>query len=102
MRFMANAFEVEARSSRAPRVGLFIPCYIDQLYPRVGMATLEILEGCGLEGGVPAGQACCGQRIADTGCPRGRPASCWICSKEWKSPRCAGPTSAAASAAHLP
>ena len=25
------------------RVGLFIPCYVDQFYPDVGMATLELL-----------------------------------------------------------
>ena len=25
-------------------VGLFIPCYIDQLYPHVGITTLELLE----------------------------------------------------------
>ena len=33
----------------AMRVGLFIPCYIDQLYPRVGMATVEVLEHFGVE-----------------------------------------------------
>nr|HAD50861.1 Fe-S oxidoreductase [Algoriphagus sp.] len=27
-----------------PHVGLFIPCYVDQFYPQVGIATLEILE----------------------------------------------------------
>ena len=27
-----------------PTVGLFIPCYVDQFYPQVGMATLELLE----------------------------------------------------------
>ena len=26
------------------RVGLFVPCYIDQLYPRVGLATVDVLE----------------------------------------------------------
>ncbi len=31
------------------RVGLFVPCYIDQFYPDVAMATLEILEGLGIE-----------------------------------------------------
>ena len=30
------------------KVGLFIPCYIDQFYPQVGVATLQLLEkhGC--------------------------------------------------------
>ena len=26
------------------RVGLFVPCYIDQFYPDVAMATVEVLE----------------------------------------------------------
>jgi L-lactate dehydrogenase complex protein LldE len=51
-----------------PRVGLFIPCYIDQLYPRVGMATLELLEQCGVRVAYPEGQTCCGQPMANTGC----------------------------------
>lgn len=51
-----------------PHVGLFIPCYIDQLYPDVGFATLELLEkhGCTVE--FPAAQTCCGQPMANTGC----------------------------------
>lgn len=51
-----------------PHVGLFIPCYIDQLYPDVGFATLELLEkhGCTVE--FPVEQTCCGQPMANTGC----------------------------------
>jgi L-lactate dehydrogenase complex protein LldE len=51
-----------------PRVGLFIPCYVDQLYPRVGMATVEILERFGCEVEFPEQQTCCGQPMANTGC----------------------------------
>jgi L-lactate dehydrogenase complex protein LldE len=47
---------------------LFIPCYIDQLYPRVGLATLELLEQCGVRVEYPDGQTCCGQPMANTGC----------------------------------
>ncbi|MCB1233426.1 MAG: (Fe-S)-binding protein, partial [Verrucomicrobiae bacterium] len=50
------------------RVGLFIPCYIDQLFPDVGIATLELLERFGCEVDFPAGQTCCGQPMANTGC----------------------------------
>lgn len=50
------------------RVGLFIPCYIDQLYPDVGMATLELLQRVGCEVDFPAEQTCCGQPMANTGC----------------------------------
>ncbi|MEZ6046681.1 MAG: heterodisulfide reductase-related iron-sulfur binding cluster [Planctomycetaceae bacterium] len=51
-----------------PRVGLFIPCYIDQFYPDVGLATLEVLERFGCEVDYPAAQTCCGQPMANTGC----------------------------------
>ena len=50
------------------RVGLFIPCYVDQLYPGVGMATLAILERLGLEVDYPEDQTCCGQPMANAGC----------------------------------
>ncbi len=50
------------------RVGLFIPCYIDQCYPRVGLATLEVLRRCGVEPEYPRGQTCCGQPMANSGC----------------------------------
>ncbi len=51
-----------------PTVGLFIPCYVDQLYPHVGMATVELLEKCGVHVEFPAAQTCCGQPMANTGC----------------------------------
>ncbi|GMQ80550.1 MAG: (Fe-S)-binding protein [Planctomycetia bacterium] len=50
------------------RVGLFIPCYIDQVYPDVGVATLELLERHGVEVDFPEAQTCCGQPMANTGC----------------------------------
>ena len=49
------------------RVGLFIPCYVDQLYPNVGMATVKVLERFGVEVDFPEGQTCCGQPMANTG-----------------------------------
>ena len=52
------------------KVGLFIPCYIDQFYPQVGIATLELLEKLGCEAEYPPGQTCCGQPMANTGCER--------------------------------
>lgn len=50
------------------RVGLFVPCYIDQMYPDIGMATLELLERFGCEVEFPEAQTCCGQPMANTGC----------------------------------
>ena len=48
-------------------IGLFIPCYIDQLYPQVGIATLHILERLGLSVTYPTNQTCCGQPMANSG-----------------------------------
>lgn len=49
------------------RVGLFIPCYVDQFYPRVGIATLQLLEKFGCEVVYPPDQTCCGQPMANSG-----------------------------------
>lgn len=49
------------------RVGLFIPCYINQLYPQVGIATLEVLEKLNVAVIYPSGQTCCGQPLANSG-----------------------------------
>lgn len=51
-----------------PTVGLFIPCYVDQLFPKVGMATVELLERHGFNVEFPSAQTCCGQPMANTGC----------------------------------
>lgn len=50
------------------RVGLFIPCYVEQFYPHVGMATVDVLESLGVEVDYPEDQTCCGQPMANTGC----------------------------------
>jgi L-lactate dehydrogenase complex protein LldE len=50
------------------RVGLFIPCYIDQFYPDVGLATVEVLERYGCQCEYPVDQTCCGQPMANSGC----------------------------------
>lgn len=49
------------------RVGLFIPCYIDQFTPKVAIATLELLEKLGCEVVYPQNQTCCGQPLANAG-----------------------------------
>lgn len=50
------------------RVGLFVPCYIDQLYPDVAKATIEVLQRLQIAFDFPAAQTCCGQPMANTGC----------------------------------
>ena len=50
------------------KVGLFIPCYIDQLYPQVGLAAYRVLRRLGLAIEFPEEQTCCGQPMANSGC----------------------------------
>lgn len=49
------------------KVALFIPCYVDQFYPGVAIATLELLEKFGCDVYYPTGQTCCGQPMANSG-----------------------------------
>lgn len=49
------------------RVALFIPCLIDQWFPRVGEATVRVLEHAGCEVDYPEGQTCCGQPAYNAG-----------------------------------
>ena len=48
-------------------VGLFIPCYVNQFYPQVAIATLELLEKFNCKVGYPLQQTCCGQPMANSG-----------------------------------
>ncbi len=49
------------------KVALFIPCYIDQFYPQVGIASLSLLQKLGVEVAFPDGARCCGQPMANAG-----------------------------------
>lgn len=48
-------------------VGLFIPCYVNQLYPSAAIATLELLQKLGVNVVYPLKQTCCGQPMANSG-----------------------------------
>jgi len=48
-------------------VALFVPCYVDQFYPQVAIATLELLEKLGVNVTFPERQTCCGQPMANSG-----------------------------------
>lgn len=43
------------------RVGLFVTCLVDLVRPRIGFATIKLLENAGCQVVVPASQTCCGQ-----------------------------------------
>lgn len=49
------------------KVGLFIPCYVDALYPHVGIATYKLLKQLGVEVEYPQKQMCCGQPMGNAG-----------------------------------
>ena len=49
------------------KVGLFVPCYVDQFYPNVAIACLQLLEKLGCEVVFPLKQTCCGQPMANSG-----------------------------------
>ncbi len=48
-------------------VALFIPCYVDQLAPEVGLATASVLERLGCTVSFDPLQTCCGQPFVTTG-----------------------------------
>jgi L-lactate dehydrogenase complex protein LldE len=52
------------------KAALFVPCYVDALFPEVGIATLELLERLGVEVDYPLEQTCCGQPMANNGCEK--------------------------------
>ena len=52
------------------KIGLFIPCYINQYYPKVGIATYKLLKTLGLEVDYPMEQTCCGQPLGNAGYER--------------------------------
>lgn len=49
------------------KIGLFIPCYVDAVYPEVGVATYKLLRHLGFDVTYPADQTCCGQPMANAG-----------------------------------
>ncbi len=49
------------------KIGLFIPCYVDVVYPQVGVASYKLLKHLGLDVDYPLNQTCCGQPMANAG-----------------------------------
>ncbi|WP_373733490.1 (Fe-S)-binding protein [Bacteroides heparinolyticus] len=49
------------------KIGLFIPCYINALYPEVGIASYRLLKSLGIDTDYPLDQTCCGQPMANGG-----------------------------------
>ena len=49
------------------KVALFIPCFVDQLQPQVGVDTVKVLRRAGYNVEFPEDQTCCGQPGFNTG-----------------------------------
>jgi len=54
-------------AAQARRVTLFVTCIIDQIYPEIGEAVVEVLERLGVAVDFPSDQACCGQPAFNSG-----------------------------------
>ncbi len=49
------------------KVALFVPCYVDLIYPQVGVSAVRVLRKLGVEVTYPEGQTCCGQPAFNSG-----------------------------------
>lgn len=52
------------------KIGLFIPCFMNELYPDVCKATYRVLKKLNLDMEYPLSQTCCGQAMANSGCEK--------------------------------
>jgi len=53
--------------SQGETVALFIPCYVDQFYPSIGRAVVQLLEEQNVPMTYPEDQTCCGQAAFNSG-----------------------------------
>lgn len=65
--FDSRAGASQGRMASTMKVTLFIPCFVDLMYPQVGMAMVRIFEKLGHRVECPEGPACCGQPAFNTG-----------------------------------
>lgn len=67
--FEKGCFSAERcpRCSRQLKVTLFIPCFVDLMFPQVGLSMVNILERLGHEVECPEEIACCGQPAYNSG-----------------------------------
>jgi len=56
-----------APSQPGPTVGLFVTCLVDLFRPKVGFASVKLLEAAGCTVRAPRAQTCCGQPAYNSG-----------------------------------
>ena len=61
-----NSSQLDTKTADT-RVGLFVSCIVDVLYPKVGLATTKLLAEQGVEVVFPENQTCCGQPAFNAG-----------------------------------
>ena len=49
------------------KVQIFIPCFVDQLFPRTAFHMIRVLQKAGCEVGYNPSQTCCGQPAFNAG-----------------------------------
>lgn len=52
------------------KIGLFIPCFVNELYPNSAVSTLKLLKKLSMNVEYPTDQTCCGQPMANSGCSK--------------------------------
>jgi len=53
--------------TQSKRVALFVTCLVDQIFPEIGVATVQLLRRSGYEVEFPQSQTCCGQPFLNSG-----------------------------------
>ncbi|MCF8344181.1 MAG: (Fe-S)-binding protein, partial [Bacteroidales bacterium] len=48
-------------------VDVFIPCFVDQIYPQTAFNMIKVLKKCGVEVHYNEKQTCCGQMAFNSG-----------------------------------
>ena len=64
---IAAAISRLSRENVMTQVALFIPCFVDQLSPQIGLDMAQVLRRIGYEVNFPEDQTCCGQPAFNTG-----------------------------------
>ncbi len=62
-----DSFSNDAPFEKGETVALFVPCYVDQIFPNVAKATAALLERFGAKVVFPDRQTCCGQPAFNSG-----------------------------------
>lgn len=62
-----TAAATDPAAPSGPTVGLFVTCLVDLFRPKVGFASVKLLEAAGCTVRVPRAQTCCGQPAYNSG-----------------------------------